>query len=135
MNIFNRKAGHIYLANVRGTGFYKVGFTKDNPEARVRQLQTSNPLPIDLVDSYHSRSARAEEQFLHRLLWEYRTGGGTEWFDLPEDAVRIIHAVFSLPGCIAVSARKNVQTLSFLYKVFEVFALNELNDRDGDLPW
>ena len=33
----------LYILNAEGTDLYKIGITKNNPKARVKNLQTGNP--------------------------------------------------------------------------------------------
>jgi hypothetical protein len=54
----------------------KIGYTQDDPEKRVKALQTSNPLPIRLVGV--ARGTIADERALHELLRAANVSG--EWF-------------------------------------------------------
>jgi len=60
---------------------YKIGVS-DDPEARVKQLQTGNPSKITLVSSYESENAEITEHKLHSLLESYALRG--EWFKIPD---------------------------------------------------
>jgi len=59
---------YIYLANIKDTDIYKIGFTKQSPEKRVKNLQTGNPNKIDLVNSYKSDIAPSIESVLHNYF-------------------------------------------------------------------
>lgn len=68
----------VYL--IRGNdGRYKIGVAK-NPEKRIRQLQTGNYDPLELITSYQSDNANKIEKSLHRYYSYGKMIG--EWFDL-----------------------------------------------------
>ena len=55
----------VYLINIQDTNIYKIGFTKQSPEKRVKDLQTGNPYKMVLVDSYKSQIAPGIETVIH----------------------------------------------------------------------
>ena len=57
-------------------GYFKIGFTLSDPEARVRDLQTGNPENLSV--SWKSFGDRDTERFIKELFSDFRTRG--EWF-------------------------------------------------------
>ena len=88
MGVLDEKGKHLYIAQMSHTGAVKIGRSRD-PEARLRQLQTSCPYPLKLV--LVLRDQGHLEKKLHRRLRRGRTKGGEEWFEyeclgeLPDD--------------------------------------------------
>ncbi len=70
--------GFVYV--VQCGEFTKIGIATW-VKTRVMSLQTGNPEPIQLLKSWRSRNAGAEELKLHKHLRKYRVRG--EWFKLP----------------------------------------------------
>lgn len=58
----------VYLINIQDTNIYKIGFTKQSPEKRVKDLQTGNPYKMVLVDSYKSQIAPSIESVIHNYF-------------------------------------------------------------------
>jgi hypothetical protein len=56
--------------------FYKIGFTSKNPENRLKQLQTSCPVKLELAKVFNG--CRKDERRLHDYLDCARVEG--EWF-------------------------------------------------------
>lgn len=79
---------YIYLLQLEGTDLYKIGFTKNNPNKRVKSLQTGSPHKIMLIDQYESKEASTIETILHRSMKskKYISEDGFkllgEWFKL-----------------------------------------------------
>lgn len=78
-------AGYLYFIKAIGTSFYKIGIS-NNPEARLRQLQTGSPLPIQLVTEIFCLSPQDREAELHAALAHYKANG--EWFELSDKEAR-----------------------------------------------
>lgn len=78
--------GFIYLLNMAGTDYYKVGITKRNIKQRISELQTGCPDEIILVNSYKCEHYRKLEGWLHRLYHNKRMEG--EWFMLEESDIK-----------------------------------------------
>ncbi len=57
---------YVYLLNIQGTDFYKIGFS-NNPKKRVATFQTSSPLKITIVSAYKTKMYSKIETILHRL--------------------------------------------------------------------
>jgi hypothetical protein len=77
----NKKAG-VYIVEVRDSGLYKIGITKDINK-RLSQLQTSNPYEFYLIDFFISIKSRELEKLLHEKfrLNRYKR----EWFKLNQN--------------------------------------------------
>ena len=76
----------VYILQMEGTEYYKIGYT-DNPiEFRVSGLQTGNPEPL-IVRALFENMNTTDEKLIHSQLLEYKTHGGEEWFKLPAEVV------------------------------------------------
>lgn len=75
--------GNVYL--ITNGDYYKIGITKGNITKRIQSLQTGNPNPLILVNSYTSNNYRKIESWFHRHYRDKRLEG--EWFDLTHDDV------------------------------------------------
>lgn len=73
----------IYVINMRGTPYYKIGYTEGDPEKRKAQLQTGSPTPLDLVVSV--TGDRAMEAALHRDWKKYQSDANNEWMILQRE--------------------------------------------------
>lgn len=79
---------YVYLINIEGTNIYKIGFTKQSPEKRLKNLQTGNPYKIILADSYESKIAPSIESVIHSYFKHKKTNSEDEmklmgeWFEL-----------------------------------------------------
>ena len=56
---------YVYIIKVSSEGIYKVGVSK-NVKRRVKQLQTGNPEPIEIVKTFLSNYPYKIESVLHR---------------------------------------------------------------------
>lgn len=76
-----RKGLWIYLIQVEGTDFTKIGFS-ENPKKRLSDLQTANPHKLNMIAMYQSVNHKTEvklaERFLHKKFKGYNVRG--EWF-------------------------------------------------------
>lgn len=70
--------GKIYLLQVGD--FFKIGYTKNNVEKRVKQLQTGSPDIITIKHVFESKHGMKIERTLHRIYSYKRICG--EFFDL-----------------------------------------------------
>jgi hypothetical protein len=66
---------------------YKIGITKKDVKARIKQLSTGSSSELTLLKVYESENYRRIETILHRTYKPYSTDGGKEWFELPDDKV------------------------------------------------
>lgn len=65
----------------------KIGVA-DDPQKRLRQLQTGNPTPLRIVRTFSAQSRAAVNDWefhAHRLFADHRLAG--EWFDLSADDI------------------------------------------------
>jgi hypothetical protein len=69
----------IYLIRCSENSYYKIGITK-NIERRLKQIQTSSPDHIYLVEKYESPYASKIEKALHNFFKSYHRNN--EWFEL-----------------------------------------------------
>lgn len=60
-----RDRAYVYLLKVSSEGIYKIGVSR-NVERRVKQLQTGNPEPIEIVKTFLSQYPYKIENVLHR---------------------------------------------------------------------
>ena len=67
---------YIIEANISGEIFYKIGFTKVSAKARLKQLQTSCPVPLRILKEFPG--GLKDEKRLHAYLDCLKTSG--EWF-------------------------------------------------------
>ncbi|MFJ8028453.1 GIY-YIG nuclease family protein [Streptomyces sp. NPDC096311] len=72
----------VYLIGSPGSPLVKIGWT-DNPERRLRHLQTGSPVPLELLALFEG--GHIAEAELHRRFADKRRHG--EWFDLGSDPV------------------------------------------------
>lgn len=66
---------YIYL--IQSGEYYKIGIAND-PKSRLAQLQTGNPIKLQLVFCYGFEDASAVERVLHQKYTDLRING--EWF-------------------------------------------------------
>lgn len=96
-----RSAGFIYvLQNDSMPGIYKVGMTKNEPEARAREISctTGVPTPFKVLAAFHSNNPRADERMVHEAYNSCRVSNNREFFSLPtkrdiDDALSEFQAV------------------------------------------
>lgn len=79
---------YVYLVNIEDTNIYKIGFTKQTPEKRVKNLQTGNPNKIVLVNSYKSEIAPSIESVIHNYFKHKKNN--------PEDGLKLLGEWFLL---------------------------------------
>ncbi len=69
-------SGFVYLITMEPDEFVKIGFTRQNPRARLAALQTGCPQGLHLRGYFPA--AQHEEKLLHRVFDALRYQG--EWF-------------------------------------------------------
>ena len=82
--------GYIYLfvqIDEFGAETYKLGFTKNNPTFRLKQLSTGNPNEIRLLNFYESENYQKIEHWLHKKFHNTQTLSENEWFNLPQEFI------------------------------------------------
>ena len=72
--------GDVYLIQQSGTNYYKVGRSR-NPDNRLRDLQTGNPMELGMVSISVTDMVAAERELKAAMNknFEGNLGGGTEW--------------------------------------------------------
>lgn len=78
-------SGFIYLVHIKGSNFYKIGYTK-NVIKRLATLQTANALELVIVERFFSLKARYLEKEIHKYYESQRVRG--EWFQFSEEQVK-----------------------------------------------
>lgn len=75
---------YVYFVQAEDTRYYKIGYTTQDPEDRLKQLSTSSPhqLRIKGVVPFASREGEVAEQKLHDELDDCRLNG--EWFEMTD---------------------------------------------------
>jgi hypothetical protein len=99
---------YIYLIQSLENGYYKIGVSK-HPQKRIQGLQTGNPSPTKLIETYYTEHANQIERALQRRYSHLRREG--EWFDLS-----ITEEVGFKSEC-----QKIEETIEFLKKSGNVF--------------
>lgn len=98
----------IYLIKSLNEGVYKIGVSK-NPSKRLKEVQTGNPSPVEIVQLYETNNAYKIEKALHNRYSHFNTHG--EWFELS-----IKEEVSFLETCASIE--KSLQTLKNLGNPF-----------------
>jgi hypothetical protein len=86
--------GYVYLLlqiDSDGLESHKIGITKNDPNKRVKQLQTGNPNKISLLRSYESKNYLKVERWLHRKHSGSKTEAKNEWRTLTDEQVFSFH--------------------------------------------
>jgi len=82
--------GYVYLlleVDKNGDERHKIGFSKNHPEKRVKQLSTGNSNVISLLNYYETSNYQKLEKWLHGSFIMQKTEAGNEWFTLTNDQV------------------------------------------------
>jgi len=82
--------GYVYLilqVSSDGVETFKIGITKNEPEIRVKQLQTGNSDKISLLKTYKSKNYKKVERSMHMKYSAYKTEAKNEWFQLEDKHV------------------------------------------------
>ena len=72
------KNGKVYFIGCNYMGI-KIGYTKNDPSKRLKQLQTGCPYKLELLYVMNGCN-RDTEQYYHRFFTEYLNING-EWYD------------------------------------------------------
>lgn len=82
--------GYVYLllqVDKQGNELFKIGISKNDPNLRLKQLQTGNPNKIDVLRCYESINYKKVEQWLHAAYSRQKTLAANEWFSLTNEQV------------------------------------------------
>jgi Meiotically up-regulated gene 113 len=82
---------YIYVVQMEGYHWLKIGKTTTSPGGRLTGLQCGTPLPLTLVRTYRCEGSGTVELLMHRILHNCRYRG--EWFDTD---VGVVDVVFQL---------------------------------------
>ncbi len=70
--------------------FVKIGIS-ENPEKRVKNMQTSTPHKLELVTTIAANNAKSVERKLHNILRPYHCVG--EWFKITSNEINSLIAI------------------------------------------
>jgi hypothetical protein len=82
--------GYVYLlleVDKYGYERHKIGFSKNDPNKRLKSLSTGNSNQISLLKFYQSPNYKKIEKWLHKKFNHKRTEANNEWFQLDNDDV------------------------------------------------
>ena len=73
---------NVYLVSstIEGDTCYKIGYSKRDPNKRIKEMKTGNASQLDLIDSFQSKWGTQIEAKLHRMFQDKKISG--EWFRL-----------------------------------------------------
>lgn len=83
--------GYVYLM-IAANGLYKIGRSR-NIVRRLRGIQTSSPIPVELTHSVKTRSSNQLESNLHKVFSDRRSHG--EWFKLTPMQVQQVKEIMN----------------------------------------
>jgi hypothetical protein len=82
--------GYVYLlleVDKDGNERHKIGFSKNNPQKRQKQLQTGNSNVISVLNQFQTPNYKHVEKWLHRKYSNQKTEAENEWFTLTNEQV------------------------------------------------
>ena len=73
---------NVYLisSSLEGDICYKIGYTKRNPNKRIREMKTGNASELEVIESFQSKWGTQIEAKLHRIFQDKKISG--EWIRL-----------------------------------------------------
>ena len=73
------------MSNPTMPGYYKIGYTKKNPEERAKQISNATGVivPMKVEWAFHCYNGFALEQECHHKLEKYRVSHNREFFQMP----------------------------------------------------
>ena len=86
----------VYLisSEIEGDICYKIGFTKRDPQVRIKEMKTGNASELRLVDSFQSKWGTQIESRLHKAFEHKKISG--EWFKLTTDDIKKFKTICDL---------------------------------------
>lgn len=84
-NNTSTRGGYIYLIENTETLEYKIGITRNDPEKRLKQLQTGSAAILDLKAWFHTKYPYRLESILHKNYAPSHVHG--EWYALTSEQV------------------------------------------------
>lgn len=82
----------VYAIRDKGNDRYKIGHT-DNIQRRIKQLQTGNSEPLEIIYYRRFDNCIKVETTLHQIFSAYRKRG--EWFSLSRQSKEILQMIFT----------------------------------------
>ena len=78
------------MSNPTMPGYYKIGYTKKNPEERAKQISNATGVIVPMVVewAFHCYNGFALEQEVHNKLDAYRVSNQREFFQISLDEAR-----------------------------------------------
>ena len=72
------------MSNPTMPGYYKIGYTKKNPDERAKQISNATGVivPMEVEWAFHCYNGFALEQECHRKLEKYRVSNNREFFQM-----------------------------------------------------
>lgn len=103
----NRKAGYVYVLQMDGHPYYKIGRT-NSLSRRVAQISPVMPTRLKLVLSARVDDCYWAESRLHKELHDRRLNG--EWFDLDDECLEIVRVglLFCQASCLLERIQKQI---------------------------
>jgi hypothetical protein len=78
--------GKVYILEEMGDNLrYKIGFTKNSVESRVKPLRTGNSDDIMVIFEYETVNYKAVETMIHRLY--FKQHHRLEWFTMTSEEI------------------------------------------------
>jgi hypothetical protein len=102
--------GYIYLileVDVHGNERHKIGFTKNQPEKRLKALQTGNSNNLTILKTFKSKHYQLLEKWLHGKFFNQKTETENEWFTLTNEQVMLFDSICKEYDNILESYHKN----------------------------
>jgi hypothetical protein len=82
--------GYVYLlleVDKDGNERHKIGFSKNDPQKRQKQIQTGNSNVISVLNQFQTSNYKHVEKWLHRKYSQQKTEAENEWFTLTNEQV------------------------------------------------
>ena len=80
--------GYIYIINIKGTNFYKIGRSMNGGASRLKSMQTGMPYDLILIKNIKCENQCDVERGLHKQFKKYLVRG--EWFELDIDLLNFV---------------------------------------------
>jgi hypothetical protein len=84
------------MSNPTMPGYYKIGYTKNTPEERAKQISNATGVivPMEVEWAFHCYNGFALEQECHHKLEKYRVNNNREFFQMSlEEAKKTIEEI------------------------------------------
>lgn len=111
-----------FLYVIKCNEYHKIGIAND-VEARLAQLSTGNPYPLEVLTIYGFDNAEVVERAIHQKYKNIRQRG--EWFSLGYEELTEIHKICLLLGGSAYEYRGETPTQETIEDAEEAHAVFE----------